>query len=90
MAMVTALPNAGAVAVNFHDPARKGTIQGDANFVFNGNLDGDVETIAQTAHENAVTHYLPASKVKPLMNLSCGPVYLQCGHFTTGASVNST
>lgn len=35
---------------SFSRGSAKGTIQGEAGFVFNGNLDGDVETIARTAH----------------------------------------
>lgn len=35
---------------SFSRGSAKGTIQGEAGFVFNGNLDGDVETIARTFH----------------------------------------
>jgi ATP-dependent Lon protease len=35
---------------SFSRGGAKGTIQGEAAFVFNGNLDGDVETIARTSH----------------------------------------
>lgn len=35
---------------SFSRGSAKGTIQGEAGFVFNGNLDGDVETIARTYH----------------------------------------
>lgn len=35
---------------SFSRGSTKGTIQGEAGFVFNGNLDGDVETIARTFH----------------------------------------
>jgi ATP-dependent Lon protease len=35
---------------SFSRGSAKGTIQGEAGFVFNGNLDGDVETIARTSH----------------------------------------
>jgi len=35
---------------SFSRGSAKGTIQGEASFVFNGNLDGDVETIARTYH----------------------------------------
>ena len=35
---------------SFSRGSAKGTIQGEAAFVFNGNLDGDVETIARTFH----------------------------------------
>ncbi len=35
---------------SFSRGSAKGTIQGDAGFVFNGNLDGDVETMARTSH----------------------------------------
>jgi ATP-dependent Lon protease len=35
---------------SFARGSAKGTIQGEAGFVFNGNLDGDVETIARTSH----------------------------------------
>jgi uncharacterized protein (TIGR02688 family) len=35
---------------SFSRGSSKGTIQGEAGFVFNGNLDGDVETIARTSH----------------------------------------
>ena len=35
---------------SFSRGSAKGTIQGTAGFVFNGNLDGDVETIARTSH----------------------------------------
>ncbi len=35
---------------SFSRGSAKGTIQGSAGFVFNGNLDGDVETIARTSH----------------------------------------
>lgn len=35
---------------SFSRGSAKGTIQGAAGFVFNGNLDGDVETIARTSH----------------------------------------
>ncbi len=35
---------------SFSRGSAKGTIQGTASFVFNGNLDGDVETIARTSH----------------------------------------
>jgi ATP-dependent Lon protease len=35
---------------SFSRGSAKGTIQGEAGFVFNGNLDGEVETIARTSH----------------------------------------
>jgi len=35
---------------SFSRGSSKGTIQAEASFVFNGNLDGDVETIARTSH----------------------------------------
>ncbi len=35
---------------SFSRGSAKGTIQGEASFVFNGNLDGEVETIARTSH----------------------------------------
>ena len=35
---------------SFSRGSAKGTIQGTAAFVFNGNLDGDVETITRTSH----------------------------------------
>lgn len=35
---------------SFSRGSDKGTIQGDASIVFNGNMDGDVETIARTSH----------------------------------------
>jgi len=35
---------------SFSRGSAKGTIAGEAGFVFNGNLDGDVETIARTSH----------------------------------------
>jgi ATP-dependent Lon protease len=35
---------------SFSRGSAKGTISGEAGFVFNGNLDGDVETIARTSH----------------------------------------
>jgi ATP-dependent Lon protease len=35
---------------SFSRGSAKGTIQGTASFVFNGNLDGDTETIARTSH----------------------------------------
>jgi ATP-dependent Lon protease len=35
---------------SFSRGSAKGTIQGEASFVFNGNLDGDVETIARMSH----------------------------------------
>ena len=35
---------------SFSRGSAKGTIQGTASFVFNGNLDGDIETIARTSH----------------------------------------
>ncbi len=35
---------------SFSRGSAKGTIQGEAGFVFNGNIDGDVETIARTTH----------------------------------------
>lgn len=35
---------------SFSRGSARGTIQGEAGFVFNGNLDGEVETIARTSH----------------------------------------
>jgi ATP-dependent Lon protease len=35
---------------SFSRGSAKGTIQGEASFVFNGNLDGEPETLARTAH----------------------------------------
>lgn len=35
---------------SFSRGSAKGTVQGEAGFVFNGNFDGDVETIARTSH----------------------------------------
>lgn len=35
---------------SFSRGSARGTIHGEASFVFNGNLDGDVETIARTSH----------------------------------------
>ncbi len=35
---------------SFSRGSAKGTIQAEASFVFNGNLDGDIETIARTSH----------------------------------------
>jgi ATP-dependent Lon protease len=35
---------------SFSRGSAKGTIQGEAGFVFNGNLDGEVETVARTSH----------------------------------------
>jgi ATP-dependent Lon protease len=35
---------------SFSRGSAKATIQGEAGFVFNGNLDGEVETIARTSH----------------------------------------
>ncbi|MBI5514932.1 MAG: protease Lon-related BREX system protein BrxL [Deltaproteobacteria bacterium] len=35
---------------SFSRGSAKGTVQGEAGFVFNGNLDGEVETIARTSH----------------------------------------
>jgi len=35
---------------SFSRGSAKGTIQGEAGFVFNGNLDGEVEAIARTSH----------------------------------------
>ena len=35
---------------SFSRGSSKGTIQAEASFVFNGNLDGDIETIARTSH----------------------------------------